>query len=207
MGPLAKEVAVPPLVSRLTHWVNAIAIIIMIRSGWRIYNASPFFPFVFPNWLTMGDWLGGALAIHFATMWVLGASVIVYLCHGLATGGLRRRLLPIHFGEVVRDMRLALTFRLSHEAGVYNAVQRLLYVAVLVAVLAIIASGLALWKPVQLHGLATLLGGYEVVRRVHFLAMAFIVTFLVIHLVLVAVVPSTLKVMLFGRMQQKRASA
>jgi len=95
MGPLAKEVAVPPLVSRLTHWVNAIAIIIMIRSGWRIYNASPFFPFMFPNWLTMGDWLGGALAIHFAMMWVLAVSMLVYLCHGLATGGLRRRLLPI----------------------------------------------------------------------------------------------------------------
>jgi thiosulfate reductase cytochrome b subunit len=206
IGPLAKEVAVPPLVSRLTHWVNAIAIIIMIRSGWRIYNASPFFPFMFPNWLTMGDWLGGALAIHFAMMWVLAVSMLVYLCHGLATGGLRRRLLPIRPAEVVRDMRLALTFRLSHENGVYNAVQRLLYVGVIVAILAIIASGLALWKPVQLHGLTTLLGGYEAARRVHFLAMAFITSFLVVHLVLIAVVPRTLKVMLFGRPQQKGAS-
>ena len=206
MGPLAKEVAPPPLVSRLTHWVNAIAIIIMIRSGMRVYNASPFFSFMFPNWLTIGDWLGGALAIHFAMMWVLVASMVVYLCHGLATGGLRRRLLPIRFAEIVRDMRLALTFRLSHEDGVYNAVQRPLYIGVIAAVLAIIAPGLALWKPVQLHALSTLLGGYEATRRVHFFAMAFITTFLVVHLVLVAVVPRTLKVMLFGRLEQKGAS-
>jgi thiosulfate reductase cytochrome b subunit len=115
MGPLAKEVAAPPRVSRLTHWVNAIATIIMVRSGSRIYNGSPFFPLMFPNCLTIGDWLGGALAIHFAMMWVLWTSMLVYLCHGLATGGLRRRLLPMRLAELVRDMRLALTFRLSHE--------------------------------------------------------------------------------------------
>jgi thiosulfate reductase cytochrome b subunit len=113
MGPLAKEVTVPSLVSCVTHWVNAIAVIIMIRSGLRICNASLFFPFMFPNWLKIGDWLGGALAIHFAMMWVLWSSMLVYLCHGLATDGPRRRLLPTRIAEAVRDMRLALTFRLD----------------------------------------------------------------------------------------------
>ncbi|MBS0639571.1 MAG: cytochrome b/b6 domain-containing protein [Proteobacteria bacterium] len=199
MVPSATEIAPPALVSRITHWINAVAITLMIGSGWRIYNASPFFAFTFPSFLTLGGWLGGALAIHFAMMWVLAASTMIYLLHGLLTGGLRRRLLPIRPAEVLQDLRLALTFRLRHDNGRYNAVQRLMYVGVLCAIIGVVVSGLALWKPVQLHWLSLLLGGYESTRRVHFLCMAAIVLFLVVHLSLVVIVPRTLLVMLFGR--------
>lgn len=189
---------------RLTHWVNAAAMTVMIMSGWRIYGASPLFPFVFPAWATLGDWLGGALAWHFAAMWLLATNFGVYLMFGLRSGHIRRRLLPLSARGIARDLDLALRFRLPHADGGYNAVQRLLYVLVGVGIAGAIASGLALWKPVQLAPLTLLLGGYEVARRVHFAAMSGIVAFVVVHLVLVAIVPRTLLPMITGRAEVRR---
>jgi thiosulfate reductase cytochrome b subunit len=190
---------------RITHWANALAIGVMLSSGWRIYNASPLFNFMFPAWATLGDWLGGALAWHLAAMWLLIANFIVMVGAGILSGHLRRRLLPISPADVLRDLRLALTFRLTHRPGVYNAVQRLLYVAVLIAIGVAIASGLALWKPVQLDWLSMAFGGYEATRRVHFLAMSVIAGFIVIHLALVAIVPATLVTMVSGGRLSTRA--
>jgi thiosulfate reductase cytochrome b subunit len=170
---------------RLTHWVNAAAMTVMIMSGWRIYDASPLFPFVFPAWMTLGDWLGGALAWHFAAMWLLAANFAAYLLFGLKSGHIRRRLLPLSPRAVAHDLALALRFRLPHADGGYNAVQRLMYVLVGVGIAGAIASGLALWKPVQLAPLTLALGGYEVARRIHFAAMSGIVAFVVVHLALV----------------------
>ena len=189
---------------RLTHWVNAAALAVMIGSGWRIYNASPLFSFVFPAWATLGDWLGGALAWHFAAMWLLAANFSVYLLFGLKSGHIRRRLLPLSAREVAHDMRLALRFRLPHAGGGYNAVQRLLYVLVGFGIAGAIASGLALWKPVQLAPLTMALGGYEAARRVHFAAMSGLVAFVVVHLALVAIVPRTLLPMITGRAEAPR---
>jgi len=193
---------VHPLTVRLTHWLNAVAISVLLTSGLTIYNASPLFDFSFPASITLGGWLGGALAWHFAAMWLLVGNFLAMLGFGLLSGHLRRRLLPIRPRDVARDLWLALTFRLPHQAGVYNAVQRLMYLGVLAAILLVIASGLALWKPVQLQWLSALFGGYEVTRRVHFVAMSAIAAFIIVHLALVAIVPSTLIAMLTGgRMQ------
>ncbi|RKK01986.1 cytochrome b/b6 domain-containing protein [Pseudoroseomonas wenyumeiae] len=192
-------VAVHPLVVRITHWLNAIAMVCMIMSGWQIYNASPLFPFTFPRWATLGGWLGGAIAWHLAAMWLLVANALVYFAYGLAGRHFLRAFLPLTPRLVWRDLLDALTFRLKHTVGAYNAVQRLAYVVVLLLGLLAVASGLSLWKPVQLHGLAALLGGYEVARRIHFLAMAGIVAFIVLHLTLVALVPRTLVSMITGR--------
>ena len=85
---------------RLTHWVNAVAMIVMIGSGWEIYNASPLFPFTFPKSITLGGWLAGALLWHFAAMWVLVINGLVYLALGFATGRFRRKLRPL--GELRR---------------------------------------------------------------------------------------------------------
>ena len=87
--------AIHPLYVRVTHWINAVAVLIMIGSGWQIYNASPLFGFTFPNSLTLGGWLAGGLLWHFAAMWLLVANGLVYLTVGLATGRFRRKLLPI----------------------------------------------------------------------------------------------------------------
>jgi thiosulfate reductase cytochrome b subunit len=191
--------AIHPLVVRITHWVNAFAMILMILSGWRIYNASPIFGFSFPGALTLGAWLGGALAWHFAAMWMLALNGLVYVTYGLASGHFKRDFLPIRPVDVWNDVRAALSFTLAHKPGTYNSVQKLLYAGVVCLAAAAILSGLAIWKPVQLYPLTYLLGGYDVARIVHFLAMAGIVGFVVVHLTLVALVPSTFLPMITGR--------
>lgn len=189
-----------PLAVRISHWINAFALICMILSGWRIYDASPLFEdFEFADWMTLGGWLGGALAWHFAAMWLLALNGLAYLVYGFASGHFRRSFLPLTPHAVWRDFVAALRLRLAHRLGVYNAVQRLLYVVVILLITASVLSGLAIWKPVQFQELAAVMGGYPGARLVHFLAMAGIVGFIVVHLALVALVPSTLWPMISGR--------
>jgi thiosulfate reductase cytochrome b subunit len=99
----------------------------------------------------------------------------------------------------VRDFTDALRFRLEHRLGVYNAVQKAFYWGVILALLVVILSGVAIWKPVQTYPLETLFGGFQGARTVHFLAMTAIVGFLAVHLALVALVPRTLVSMITGR--------
>ena len=183
---------------RLTHWLNAACMVCMFMSGWAIYNASPLFSFRFPVSLTVGGWLGGALAWHFAFMWLLLINGAIYVLYGVASRHFKRELLPIGIAALKHDLTDALRFRLVHEKGVYNAVQRLMYWIVLAAGVLIVISGVAIWKPVQLQELVALLGGYDVARYVHFAAMAMIAAFVVIHLVLVILVPKTLVPMITG---------
>lgn len=183
---------------RLTHWLNAACMVCMFMSGWAIYNASPLFGFRFAAALTVGGWLGGALAWHFAFMWLLLINGAIYVLYGLASRHFKRELLPIGIAALKHDLTDALRFRLVHEKGVYNAVQRLMYWIVLAAGVLIVISGVAIWKPVQLQELVELLGGYDVARYVHFVAMAMIAAFVVIHLVLVILVPKTLLPMITG---------
>jgi len=192
-------VVIHPVWVRIAHWINALAMLVMIGSGWEIYNASPLFPFTFPGAITLGGWLAGALLWHFAAMWVLAINGLVYLTLGLATGRFRRKLLPIRPGEVIADARAALTFKLSHDdISVYNSVQRLLYLGVILAGIVVVLSGLSIWKPVQLQELTALFGGYDVARYVHFFAMAVIVGFLLIHVLLALIVPKSLRAMVRG---------
>ncbi|MFZ3034170.1 MAG: cytochrome b/b6 domain-containing protein [Parvibaculum sp.] len=188
-----------PLVVRVTHWVNAFAMLLMITSGWRIYNASPIFDFTFPRELTLGGWLGGALQWHFAAMWLLVVNGLVYLAYGLWSGHLKASMLPLTPRALYEDARAALTFKLEHGLGHYNAVQKALYLGVLALGVLVVLSGLAVWKPVQFHLLASLFGGYEGARIVHFLCMSGIVGFVIVHLTLVALVPSVLLPMITGR--------
>jgi thiosulfate reductase cytochrome b subunit len=191
---------VHPAYVRLTHWINAVAIFAMIGSGWEIYNASPLFPFVFPKGVTLGGWLAGALLWHFAAMWLLVANGLVYVILGLATGRFRRRLLPMRPADFIRDLRAALSGRLAHDdLSVYNAVQKALYIGVILAGILIVASGLSIWKPVQLRELTALFGGYDTARFVHFFTMAAIVVFLAIHVAMVLIVPKTLRAMIRSR--------
>jgi thiosulfate reductase cytochrome b subunit len=194
------RLVIHPAWVRITHWINALAMLVMIGSGWEIYNASPLFGFSFPRSITLGGWLAGALLWHFAAMWVLAVNGLVYIVLGILTGRFRRKLLPIRPGEVVADMKAALTFRLSHDdISIYNSVQRLLYVGVILAGIVIVLSGLAIWKPIQLQELTALFGGYDAARYVHFFAMAAIVGFLVVHVLLALIVPKSLKAMVTGR--------
>jgi thiosulfate reductase cytochrome b subunit len=188
-----------PLVVRITHWINAFAMIVMIGSGWRIYNASPLFNFRFANEFTIGGWLGGALQWHFAAMWLLVINGLVYLAYGFWSGHFKASLWPISLRALIADVRAALSLKLGHASGGYNAVQKVLYLGVLAVGVIVVLSGLAVWKPVQFHLLASFFGGYEGARLVHFFCMSVIVAFVVIHLVLVAIVPSVLWPMITGR--------
>jgi len=185
---------------RICHWINALAILVMIGSGWQIYNASPLFGFVFPREIALGNWLAGALLWHFAAMWILVVNGIVYVTLGIVTGRFRRKLYPIRPSEVVADLKAAATFKLSHDdLSHYNAVQKLLYTGVILAGVVIVLSGLSIWKPVQFQELTALFGGYDTARYVHFLAMAAIVGFLIVHVALALLVPKSLRAMITGR--------
>jgi thiosulfate reductase cytochrome b subunit len=191
---------IQPAWVRAAHWINAVAMILMIMSGWQIYDASPLFAFKFSKSVTLGDWLGGALLWHFAAMWLLMVNGLVYLALGFATGRFAKKLLPITPGGVISDARAALTGRLSHaDLTRYNYVQKLLYAGIIVVGIVIVLSGLSIWKPVQLQGLTALFGGYDVARYVHFMCMAAIVAFLVVHIALAVLVPKSLRAMIIGR--------
>jgi thiosulfate reductase cytochrome b subunit len=193
-------VPIHPVWLRATHWINALAVVIMVTSGWRIYNAAPFFDLKFAKELTLGGWLGGAILWHFAAMWLLAANGLVYLLCNIGTGRLLRKFFPLSPRAVVGDLLAALRGHLSHaDPRHYNAVQRAAYLFVIVDALLLVLSGLVLWKSVQFPLLRELLGGYESARRVHFFAMAAMVAFVMVHLVMVALVPRTLIHMIRGR--------
>jgi thiosulfate reductase cytochrome b subunit len=204
-------VIVHPLTVRITHWLNALAMIIMIMSGWRIYNSDPILLFSFPVWPTLGgsyegsvdihneDGLAGALQWHFAGMWLLAINGAIYLAYGLLSGHFRHAFFPVGPAAVLRDTLAALQFRLPHRLGAYNAVQKTLYLGVLTAGVVMVLSGLAIWKPGQFQELTWLFGGFDVARVIHFLGMAAIVAFLIVHVALVVIVPKTLPPMITGR--------
>ena len=185
---------------RATHWLNAVAVVILAMSGWRIYNAAPFFDFKFAKEITLGGWLGGAIQWHFAAMWLLAANGLLYLLCNAGTGRLRAKFFPLSPRAIVADLLAALRGHLSHaDPRQYNAVQRAAYLFVMVDAVLLVLSGLVLWKSVQFPLLRELLGGYEAARRVHFFVMAALVAFVTVHLAMVALVPRTLLTMIRGR--------
>jgi thiosulfate reductase cytochrome b subunit len=204
---------------RISHWLMALSILIMIGSGWRIYNASPIFPFKFPLWATLGGDVGQSLALHgdpgvataiawhLAGLWVLLVSYLSFLLWGQFSGHFRRDFLPISVGAFLGDFVAALRLRLEHRLGEYNAVQKVFYWGALAAVFLMILSGIAIWKPVQTYPLGLLFGGFQGARLVHFLGMAAIVAFLFVHLLLVALVPSTLVAMIIGHFGHRATPA
>ncbi len=195
-------VRIHPLVVRITHWINAFAILVMIASGWRIYNASPLFGFKFPRDWTLGGWLAGALQWHFAAMWLVAASGLVYLTYGILSGHFRRKLLPVTPAAVGRDLAAALRGKLAHgDLRAYNAAQRAAYLGAIVIGIVMVLSGLVLWKPVQFYTLGLFMGDYEGARYVHFFAMAALVLFVIVHVVMAVLVPRTLPTMFTGRVR------
>jgi len=155
---------VQPVWVRVTHWLNALGAILMVMSGWRIYNASPLFNFRFPDSITLGGWLAGALQWHFAAMWLLGVNGLVYLLLNIVTGRMRSRFWPLSLRQLTSDFGAALRGHLGHDnPDRYNAVQKAAYFVV------------------------------------HFLWMCGLVFFFLVHVTMVAIVPRTLRTMIFGR--------
>lgn len=184
---------------RITHWINATAVPLMVMSGWKIYDASPVFPFWrFPSAVTLGSWLGGALLWHFAVMWVVTANYATYLVLNIGSGRMRTRLLSISFEALASDLSAALRGTLKHEeTSRYNALQKAAYLFAVACVASLIVSGVAIWKSVQFPVLRVLMGGYDSARVVRFGAMSSLLVFMVIHVVMVALFPRSLLSMLW----------
>jgi len=185
---------------RLSHWLNLLAVVILVLSGWRIYNASPIFAFQFPAQITLGGWLGGALLWHFAAMWLLFFNGLFYLLINSVSGRFKARFFPLSIHDFIIDFLAALKGKLAHNTlSEYNTLQKLAYLFVIVDIALLVLSGLTVWKPVQFPLLRELLGDYDNARVVHFFAMTALVLFTAVHLVMVALVPRTLILMIRGR--------
>ena len=185
---------------RVMHWTNAVAMTVMILSGWGIYDDDVIIHGLhFAHALRLGSWAAQSLLWHLAGMWLLALNGAAYLAYGAVTGRLRDRLLPIRLRDVARTVRDTLRLHVDHtDLTVYNAVQKILYIVVILAGVAQVVTGLAIWKPVQLSGLASLLGGFQAARVIHFAGMSVIVGFLAVHVALSLLVPQTLWAMLSG---------
>ncbi|MER1978528.1 cytochrome b/b6 domain-containing protein [Pseudocitrobacter faecalis] len=201
--PISKESRtkmIHPLWLRISHWINALVMLMMITSGWRIYNASPLFNFNFPGAFTLGGWLGGALQWHFAAMWLFVLNGVFYLICNISTGRIRQMYWPLSLTELLRDISLTASGKLSHnDISKYNMIQKIAYIGVVVLSILAFLSGLVIWKSVQFPLLRELMGGYESARLVHFTCMSLVIFFTAIHLVMVVLVPKTFIAMIRGR--------
>src|SRR5689334_24616046 len=206
---------------RATHWVNVVALAVMVGSGLRIFNAYPMFArkgetfccwpwegHAIPPWLTFGGWLAGARNWHFAMMWVLAVNGAVYLAF-IWLHGEWRDLAPRR-GDI-RDawemIKFYLFVRKTHpHQGKHNALQKSVYFALpWLGVLAVL-TGLAIRKPVQLAPLTGLFGGYVWARYWHFLVMLALVLLALGHVFMVfAVDPRSLVSMVTGRYDESRS--
>ena len=189
-----------PLPLRIMHWTNAVAMLIMIGSGWKIYNDEVLFGWLhFPDWITIGGEAQGALQWHFLGMWIFTLNLLCYIVYGLVTGRFWRKLLPVWPSQVIGDVRAAMRFKLAHDDITrYNAIQRVLYIGIILVMIVQIISGLAIWKPVQFQELTALFYDFQGARLAHFICMALIVAFLFIHVLLALAVPKTLAAMITG---------
>lgn len=194
------QIPITPFFVRMTHWLNAIAVLIMIMTGLKIYNASPIFDFMIPKAFTLGGWLGGALLWHFAFMWLLVVNGLIYLILNFKTGRINKKFFPINLRDFFQDVLATLKGKLSHDdLSKYNTIQKIAYLSIIADIVILVLSGLAIWKPVQLPLLRELMDGFDNARIVHFFAMVYAVFFCVVHLVMVALVPKTLLIMIRGK--------
>ena len=138
-----------PLAVRVMHWINAAAMITMIMSGWKIYNDDIIFSWLrFPDANTLGTWAQHGLQWHFFGMWIVVLNGLAYLIYGIVTGRFRRKLFPVSWHELIATVGDAMTLRLKHDDLThYNAVQKLLYIGIILVGILIVLSGLAIWRP------------------------------------------------------------
>ena len=197
-----------PVAVRVMHWTNALAMVVMIASGWGIYDDSVIISGLHFGSFRLGSWAAESLLWHFAFMWLLAANGLFYLVYGVVTGRFRERLLPIRLADVVKTVKETLRLHIAHDdLTQYNAVQKLLYIVAIAAGVSQVVTGLAIWKPQSFSGLVDLFGNFQNARIVHFTGMVVLVGFLVVHVALAVLVPSTLWAMLTGGPRVPRRSS
>jgi thiosulfate reductase cytochrome b subunit len=203
-----------PLPIRVVHWCNALFLVLMAGSGLQILVAYPalgprgaqywWYPFqgmAPPSWLRIGQWLAGGRHWHFAIAWFFVLNGLIYLGYFFISGEWRRRMF-----RPARDSNAAVAQFLYYlrirkrppPADFYNGLQRLAYSSTIIFGVVMVLSGLAIYKPVQLHFLTLLFGGYDGARVVHLAGLCLFALFLVTHLVLVAMHPREIVTMITG---------
>lgn len=203
-----------PLLIRLTHWLNVPLLAVMAGSGLQIlvaypymgpqgqpYSWYPFQGFVPPRWLRIGGWLAGARHWHFAVAWLLVVNGVIYLAYEIATGEWRRRVFIPQRDSANALRMFAYYVRIRKEPppnDFYNGLQRASYSGAIVLGIIVVLSGVAIYKPLQLHWLLWIFGSYDLARLVHLLCLLALTVFALIHVVLVALHPRTLVDMLIG---------
>jgi thiosulfate reductase cytochrome b subunit len=182
---------VHPLIVRVTHWVNVVALYIMIASGLRIYDASPIFgDYRFPEWMTIGGWLAGARQWHFFAMWIFAINGTAWLVYNILSRHGRKTTLfrPSDAPDVLPMIEYYLGRRKEHpKSGKYNALQKLAYTSVIFIALLAVLSGIAIYLPVQMQIVTDIFGGYDSARVWHFAAMAGLLLFIPGHLLMVTI--------------------
>jgi len=165
------------------------------------YHWYPFQNVAPPSWLRFGGWLAGARHWHFAIAWFLILNGLFYLIYLAASGEWRRRLfLPARdTGNALAMFAYYLRIRKqSPPEDFYNGLQRLAYTSAIAFGIVVVLSGLAIYKPVQLHLLTGLFGGYDSARVVHLACLVLLAFFAATHIVLVLLHPRTILTMVTG---------
>ncbi|HUJ56953.1 MAG TPA: cytochrome b/b6 domain-containing protein [Kofleriaceae bacterium] len=192
-----------PLIIRLTHWINVPTLAVMAMSGLQILRAYPYFGpqgamydwvplqgWDSPDYLRAGGWLAGARHLHFALAWLLVVNALVYLVYLIVSREYRRRLFwpPRDTAPAFRQALYYLRIRKTEPPkDLYNGLQRSAYTAAIALGILEVLSGLVMWKPVQLHRLGYLMGGYDGARVIHFLGLIALAGFVATHLIMVAI--------------------
>ncbi|NJM64184.1 MAG: cytochrome b/b6 domain-containing protein [Acaryochloris sp. RU_4_1] len=162
---------------KIFHWINIISLILMITSGLQIYNANPVLGgregWQFPDLFLLGGWLAGGRHWHFAAMWLYSLNLLGYGLYVFATRRWQRR-----FASSADLQALQKSPNLKRKNLAWH---RLVYTAIIPILLLAILSGLAMFKPAQLHWLAALFGNWQTLRTIHFLSVPLVLLFTVAH--------------------------
>lgn len=202
-------------IPRLTHWVNAVVLVLMMATGLQIYGAYPRFGIrggeaigpnplqglAAPEWMRAGGWLAGGLNLHFLLMWPLVLTGLLYLVYLVWSGEIRTLAFrPRDVPRAVQMQAYYLRLRKAHPPqGKHNALQKAAYSFIVALGIVSVLSGIALWKPVQLGFLTAAFGGFEWARYWHFVSVWLFAAFIVVHVALVFLVdPASLRSMITG---------
>jgi Ni/Fe-hydrogenase b-type cytochrome subunit len=195
--PVHRPIYEHPRAVRLSHWANAVTVIVLAMSGLQIFTAFPSFgPKIpqkdlleaVPEALALGGWLGGALRWHFTFMWIFAGAGLLYVVSQVVSGHYRTVLFTRRDVRGVWPMvrHYFLFGPKPPSAGQYNPLQKLAYTSTLACGAVSVLTGLVMYKPVQFSTLGWLCGGYHGARVIHFAAMCGMLGFIPGHLVMVA---------------------
>jgi thiosulfate reductase cytochrome b subunit len=184
------------LAIRWFHWISFPLLALMVWSGLMIYWANDvyrigfggttlfhFFPDSFYDAFNLSQRLAEAMALHFFFMWFFALNGLVYAIY-LWVSGEWRFLLPDRHS--LRDALLVTLYefhlrKTAPPQSKYNAAQRIAYSGVILMGAGSLITGAAIYKPIQLNWLASLLGGYTWARGEHFWLMIAFVLFFALH--------------------------